>query len=103
MTRNVERRSDRDDLIFTAAPPEAIISDLERQGFDQAVVVGGAMINHLFAVSGLIDELIVTVSPFVFGAGLSIFSDAVDMKLKLNTCWQLDEDTICLRYGVIRD
>ena len=66
------------------------------------MVVGGAMINQLFAAQGLIDELIVTISPFAFGTGLSIFADTVDLKLKMNKVWQLDDDTICIRYHVVR-
>lgn len=98
MTRNPERHSDRDDLFFTQDPAEKIISDLAAQGYKEAVVVGGAKINQLFAVKGLIDELILTISPFAFGTGLSIFSDAVELKLKLKKCWQLDENTLCVRY-----
>lgn len=103
MTRNPERHSDRDDLLFTQDPAEKIISDLAAQGYKEVVVVGGAKINQLFAVKGLIDELILTISPFAFGTGLSIFSDAVELKLKLKKCWQLDENTLCVRYGVIHD
>jgi dihydrofolate reductase len=101
MTRNPDRRSERDDLVFTQAPPEQIISDLERQGYDEAVVAGGAKINHLFAASGLLDELILTISPYAFGTGLSIFAGEVDLKLALKKSWQLDENTLCIRYGVI--
>ena len=101
MTRNPNRRSHRDDLVFTSAPPEQIIDELASQGYKEAVVVGGATINYLFARKGLIDELILTIAPFAFGTGLSIFSDAVDMKLSLTKCWQLDDNTVCVRYGVL--
>ncbi|PIE67254.1 MAG: dihydrofolate reductase [Deltaproteobacteria bacterium] len=103
MTRNPDRYCDGDDLVFTSAAPEEILQDLGGQGYSQAVVVGGAQINHLFAAKGLIDELIVTVSPYVFGNGLSVFSGTVDMRLKLRRFQQLDDDTLCLRYAVIRD
>lgn len=103
MTRNPHRRSDRNDLIFTQASPERIIADLVSQGYKEAVVVGGSKINQLFAEKGLIDELILTISPYAFGSGLSIFSAAVDLKLALKRCWQLDENTICVRYQVIRN
>ena len=102
MTRNRERRSERDDLVFTAQPPEEILADLEAQGFKAAVIAGGAKINQLFAERGLVDELIVTLSPYAFGKGISIFSDAVDLRLSLEEMRQLDEDTVCLRYGVVR-
>ena len=102
MTRNPERRSDRSDLVFTQATPERIIEDLASQGYEEAVVVGGAKINQLFAEKGLIDELILTVSPYAFGSGLSIFSDTVDLKLELKKFFKIDENTLCLRYRVLR-
>ena len=101
LTRNPERRSDREDLVFTQDPAEKILADLADQGYTQAIVVGGAKINQLFASRGLIDELILTISPYAFGAGLSIFADRVDLKLALNKFWQLDENTLCVRYGVV--
>ena len=102
MTRNPERRSDRDDLVFTKAPPEEIIADLSAAGYREAVVVGGSTINQLFAEKNLVDELILTISPFAFGCGLSIFSGQVDLKLSLKKFWQLDENTLCVRYHVVR-
>jgi len=103
MTRNLERRSDRQELVFTQEPAEKILADLADQGFTEVIVVGGAKINYLFAAEGLIDELILTISPYAFGSGLSIFSDSVDLKLTLKKFWQLDESTLCVRYGVLRD
>jgi len=101
MTRNPDRRSDRDDLVFTQAPPKKILADLAAQGYQTAVVVGGATINQLFAAEGLIDELILTISPYAFGSGLSVFADGVDLKLALEQFWQLDENTLCVRYRVL--
>jgi dihydrofolate reductase len=49
MTRNPDRRSDRDDLVFTHAPPdEDHFNELASQGYEEAVVVGGAKVNQLF-------------------------------------------------------
>jgi dihydrofolate reductase len=101
MTRNPDRRSNRNDLVYTQAPPEQVIDDLAAQGYTEAVVVGGAKINSLFAVKGLIDELILTISPYAFGDGLSIFSEPLELKLALKKFRQLDEDTLCVRYTVI--
>jgi dihydrofolate reductase len=103
MTRNRQRRSERNDLVFTQDSPEKIVADLAAQGYEEAVVVGGATINQLFADKGLIDELILTISPCAFGTGLSIFSDALDLKLNLKKFWQLDDNTLCVRYTVIHE
>jgi dihydrofolate reductase len=43
-----------------------------------------------------------TLSPYAFGSGLSIFSDAVDLKLALKKFSQIDENTLCIRYRVIQ-
>ena len=102
MTRNPERRSDREDLVFTQDPAEKILAKLADQGYTEAIVVGGAKINQLFAVKGLIDELILTISPYAFGSGLSIFSGSVDLELTLKKFWQLDANTLCVRYGVVQ-
>lgn len=102
MTRNPERQSDNPDLVFTSDEPEKILDDLAAQGYEEAVVAGGAKINRLFAQRGLVDELLVTLSPFAFGEGVSMFSGDVDLKLSLKEVTKLDENTICLRYGVIR-
>lgn len=103
MTRNPERRSDREDLVFTSDPAEKVLTDLANQGYAEAIVVGGAQINQLFAANGLIDELILTISPYAFGTGISIFSDTVDLKLSLKKFWQLDDHTLCVHYAVLRD
>ena len=102
MTRNPARQSNRPDLVFTKDPAETVLADLADQGYTEAIVVGGAQINQVFAAKGLIDELILTISPYAFGAGLSIFSDRVDMQLALKKWWQLDEHTLCVRYAVVR-
>lgn len=102
MTQNPERRSDREDLVFTGDPVDKVLADLAGEGYTEAVVVGGAQINQLFAVKGLIDELTLTISPFAFGTGINIFSGTVDLKLSLKKFWQLDDNTLCVQYDVIR-
>ncbi len=102
MTRNPERRSDRTDLVFTSDEPEKILDDLAAEGYTQAVIAGGAKINRLFARRGLVDELLITLSPVAFGDGVSMFSGGVDLKLSLKDVQKLDDNTVCVRYGVIR-
>jgi hypothetical protein len=52
MTRNPDRRSDRDDLVFTQAPPEQILSDLASQGYEEAWWWAGRRSTRSFAENG---------------------------------------------------
>jgi len=102
LTRNRSRRSEWENLVFTAGEPADILSDLEREGFSEVVLAGGARVNYLFARHRLIDEIIVTFAPKIFGSGISLFSDPVNMELKLEEFKGLGRDLICARYRVVK-
>ena len=100
LTRNKSRKSEWENLVYTDKPPPAILSDLEAEGFTQVVLAGGTLINSLFAQARLIDEVIVTVSPFIFGYGLSLFSEEIAMDLELREVERLGQNLVYLRYHV---
>ena len=100
LTRNVNRQSVWDNLVFTDQDPANLLDQLEKDGFDEVVVAGGARINTLFARQNLIDEIHVTYSPLVFGAGISTFSEAVALQLALIDFGRIGEDRILARYKV---
>ena len=101
MTRTPDnRRSEPPSLIFTAQTPESILLDLAKAGYREAVLAGGTQINTLFARRGLIDEILVTISPLIFGRGLSLFSEDVAMDLELSEVQRLGQDLIMARYRV---
>lgn len=100
MTGNKERQSQDENLVFTDAAPEKILAGLEEQGFQEVALIGGSLINTLYARKGLIDELCVTVIPLIFGTGLSLFSDTLDLNLELLEVEQLDKGALFLRYAV---
>ncbi|MBW2370866.1 MAG: dihydrofolate reductase [Deltaproteobacteria bacterium] len=98
LTRNTNRRSQWDHVIFTQDPPTKILRDLEKEGYSTVVLAGGARVYYLFAKEGLIDELIITYSPKVFGVGLSLFSDPIEMDLRLEECRQIGQQTINIKW-----
>ncbi|MDX9788364.1 MAG: dihydrofolate reductase family protein [Desulfobacterales bacterium] len=102
LTRKKHRRSETAQVEFTAKSPAEIVADLEAQGYSQAVLGGGSRVNFLFAQAGLIDEILVTFSPKIFGAGLSLFSDQIQMNLALLETGTIGEHTVFARYQVIR-
>lgn len=102
LTQNKSRRSTWANLIYTAQKPESILADLAAEGYTSAILAGGAAINTLFAQKDLIDEVVVTVVPKIFGQGLSLFTAEIDLELELLEMQKLGEDLVCLRYGVIK-
>jgi dihydrofolate reductase len=101
LTRNPHGKPKADNLVFTSDPPKKILADLEATGAHHAVLIGGATINSLFAKEGLIDELILTYCPLVFGAGISLFSSSVSLDLKLTGITKIGENSIAATYVVI--
>ncbi len=101
MTRDKSRVSRWDNLVFTDAQPKSILEELEKEGFSEVILAGGALVNSLFAEENLIDEIIVTISPKIFGYGISLFTPEISMELALTDMKRLGEHLVCLTYKVI--
>lgn len=101
LTRNPRRKSKTDTLVFTSDPPQKILADLEVSGVDQVVLIGGATINSLFAAEGLVDEMVLTYCPSVFGTGISLFAGDISMALKLKALKKIGENSVAATYGVL--
>lgn len=101
MTKKTDRVSDDPNLIFTHDAPKKIITDLEKEGFDEVIIAGGSKINTLFAKEGLIQEIQITVSPLIFGSGISLFDENIYMNLELKDVQKLGTESVLLHYRVI--
>lgn len=102
ITRNTSRVSDSPQLVYTSQKPQEILQGLQEEGFTKAAVIGGSQINTLFAREGLIDEYILTIAPKIFGDGLNLFSDSLDIDLELLESTILEEKYLLLRYSARR-
>ena len=100
LTRNPQYRSNENNLVFTSKSPEEILNQLANEGFSEAVLAGGPTINTLFAQEKLIDEIIVTVSPLIFGYGTSIFLEKIAMELELKEVQKRGKDLVAITYAV---
>ncbi len=100
MTRDKSRKSHDKDLIFTDKAPGAIIKELNAQGFETAVLIGGTIVNTLFLKENLIDEIHVTIVPRLFGKGLPLFNKSFDTQLELINIEKLGQNHILLKYRV---
>lgn len=102
MTRDKHRKSEWDNLIYTDNSPKEIVENLEKEGYTNAVLAGGAMVNSLFAEANLIDEMIITISPKIFGYGISLFTEEISMELELKEVTQFAQNLVYLRYSVLK-
>lgn len=102
LTRNKERLSDNPNLIFCDDSPEKILVDLETEGYTMAALAGGAQVNSLFAAHNLIDEIIITIAPRIFGSGLRLFTDSLDLNLQLLSTRILEENYLMIHYKVLK-
>ncbi len=100
MTRDVTRQSDDPSLVFTDQAPSRILADLKYQGFERAALIGGSVINSLFAKQGLITQIHLTLVPKVFGQGLSLFNIPLDLSFEFDMCQEIDKGHLLLIYKV---
>ena len=89
-----------ENVVFTSQNPAKILEKLASLGFDNPILAGGTTINTLFAKENLIDEMIITVSPLIFGDGMGIFSREIQMELELLKVEPLGEDSATFYYQV---
>lgn len=102
MTRQPDQFSAEKNLIFTSASPQEILSDLTSRGYENAILIGGPTINTLFMKAGLIDELMITIVPALFGKGLTLFSESMAETLSLTGCHEVEPGYPVLTYNVIQ-
>lgn len=91
------------ELEFYAGEPQALLTDLEERGIETVALIGGGELNGSFLVDELIDEMFVSVSPLLFGRGISIFSGYdFETNLRLLDVERLGENSAILHYEVIK-
>jgi len=84
-----------------AHSPEEALKILESNGFEEAIVTGGAIINSEFAKRDLIDEVILDVNPSILGSGIPVFQPkGFELKLELIDAEKITDGIVELRYKV---
>jgi len=106
LTPDPEKFEDKNvegELEFFSGTPEEVIAHLSDRGYKSCVLAGGAYTNSLFLKSNLVDELLVTISPKMFGNGMTIAQGSdLNIELKLLENKNIDENTVMLRYKVLK-
>jgi dihydrofolate reductase len=107
LTRNKDKYkefSDNPNFVFLDPKPTEIIEYLESQKIERAVIIGGSKINSIFLNANLVDEIFVTLSPYIFVNGVRIFGDSsLDIKMELKSFEKISDNELLLNYRVIKD
>lgn len=81
--------------------PEEAIAYIQVQQLDTLFLIGGGKLNASFAKQGLIDEIQLTVTPYILGKGRSfLHPDDFEFPLELIDHVELSQGRIRLRYRV---
>lgn len=76
-------------LEFINKTPKELVTYLETRGFSRMLLLGGAETNTLFFRDHCIDELHLTIEPYLFGSGKNIINED-DLSVRLN-CIKLEK------------
>ncbi len=87
-------------LEFTSATAQKLVEEYAKKGYTQLFLVGGGEINALFFKAKLIDEILLTIEPFIFGNGKSLIAEgSFEEKFKLASVKKLNKrGTLLLKY-----
>ncbi len=81
--------------------PEEAVYVLESTGIDNALLIGGGKLNSEFLTRNLVDEIWLTLNPFILGKGRPFIGPKdYEKRLKLGVVEQISKDRVLLKYSV---
>jgi dihydrofolate reductase len=86
----------------TGETPEDLIQRLEKEGVKEVAVAGGAQIYTAFMKAGLIDRILLTIEPVVFGEGVPLLSHPATKPFELKSTTSLSGGGVVLDYEINR-
>ena len=90
-------------VVFMDGAPEEVLADLAGRGFAEVLLGGGGELAGSFMTDGLIDELIVTVAPVIFGRGIHLFEHGEFARtLTLLGAKKLSDHEVQLHYAITK-
>jgi len=102
--RELPRFEGGGDMRFVAGSPAEHIEEMRAAAGDRNVwVVGGGELASQYAEAGLLDELLLTVTPVVLGEGIPLFARGLPGRLRLTGTRQFASGMVELRYELSGD
>ncbi len=102
-TRSPENGAVVSGVEYISGPPKEVASALKEKGLTSCVLAGGSTVNNAFVGAGLVDEVIITIYPLLFGAGMRLLSiNGTNIRLKLLETQELGDGVIRNKYAVVK-
>jgi dihydrofolate reductase len=90
-----------DQIRGTDVSPKELLDQLEKEKYSEVAICGGSSIYTLFAKSGLVTKLYLTIEPVAFGKGVGLFNEVLDLKVRLVAVHDLSDQTKVMEYDVV--
>lgn len=81
--------------------PAEALSDFAERGYRRIWLVGGGSLAGNCFAAGLLDELVVSLVPYLLGAGIPLFSTGLERSLKLHEQRSFASGVVQLHYHVL--
>ncbi|OGK39445.1 hypothetical protein A3F34_00685 [Candidatus Roizmanbacteria bacterium RIFCSPHIGHO2_12_FULL_44_10] len=89
-------------LEFSSQTPGELVETYGKKGHKKLLLLGGSKVYSSFMEAKLINELLLTVEPLLFGSGKPLVEGSETTSLKLISCKQLNEKgTLLLHYSTL--
>lgn len=86
--------------VVSHSPAEAVTL-LREAGFQEVLLIGGGKLNAEFLRERLVDEIWLTINPYLLGRGRSFLPDSdVELPLTFSSCKELSGGRVQLQYVV---
>lgn len=106
-TRESAEKPCTDSVVYrTSLSPEDLVRELDKLGYSELAVCGGASVYRQFLEAGVVDCFYLTIESVIFGSGVKLFGDgALESKnMVLTEVEKLGEDgTVLLTYTSSRE
>lgn len=90
------------ELVTSNLKPEELIADLVRRDYEAVAICGGARVYTEFILAGVVTKLFLTIEPVFFGQGIGLFTQALNVNLKLLKTHHLSDQTIIQELAVVQ-
>ena len=81
--------------------PSEALTTLAEQGYERIWLVGGGSLAGNCFAAGLLDELVVSLVPYLLGAGIPMFASGLERSLRLHEQRSFSSGVVQLHYQVL--